>query len=213
MVAGIGGTYAVHEAEAAGPYCRNTRRRSPHSTPTKQPHAPNRRGGVAQLAAQQHALGPHDLETAKEGCSPGAHREDSSKQNDGVDVETTGAGPVSVRFQIEPESKFIERKGSADTITHRHQAAEKNGHGRVRAAQIEQPSIANQKQDEYAPDKMMDVSAAHHDPLKWPVLMNDQADQKPHPMNVIRKETDAINMRRRGRSGIVERMRKPRRVN
>jgi len=136
---------------------------------------------VSQLAAQQHALGPHDLEAAKEGCSPGAHGEDSSKQNDRVDVQTAGAGPVGVGFQIEPQGEFVQGEGSADAVTDRHQATEKNGHGRVGSTEIEQPSIAHQEQDEYAPDEVVNVAAAHHDPFKGAVLVNDQADQKPHP--------------------------------
>jgi len=50
----------------------------------------------------------------------------------------------------------------------------------VRSTEIEQPSIAHQEQDEYAPDEVMNVAAAHHDPLKRPMLVHDQADQKPH---------------------------------
>jgi hypothetical protein len=63
---------------------------------------------VRQLAAQQHAFGPHGLQAAKEGRTPCAHPKNSSKKNDRVDAETTRAGPVSIRFQIEPQREFIE---------------------------------------------------------------------------------------------------------
>ena len=81
---------------------------------------------MRQLAAQQHALGPHGLQAAKKGSPPCAHRENSSEKDDRVDTEATRTGPVGIRFQIEPQREFIEGQSGPNSIADRHEAAEKN---------------------------------------------------------------------------------------
>jgi len=50
----------------------------------------------------------------------------------------------------------------------------------MRAAQIQQPSIAHEEQDQYAPDEVMNMAPTHHDPLKGPVLMSNKTYQEPY---------------------------------
>jgi len=47
-------------------------------------------------------------------------------------------------------------------------------------SQVQQPAVAHQQQNQDAPHKVVDVEAAHGYPLKWPVIVNDQADEQPH---------------------------------
>jgi len=42
----------------------------------------------------------------------------------------------------------------------------------VGAPEIKQPAIANEEQDEDSPDEMMDVLAAHHDPIERTLSAN-----------------------------------------
>ena len=45
-------------------------------------------------------------------------------------------------------------------------------------SEVEEPAVADEEQDDDAPDKVMDVVAAHGDPLEWACLVDDGADQK-----------------------------------
>jgi hypothetical protein len=47
----------------------------------------------------------------------------------------------------------------------------------VFAAQIEKPSIADEEEDEDAPDKVVDVTSADHDPVEWADVVCDEADE------------------------------------
>ena len=85
--------------------------------------------------------------------------------------------PVGVGLQVEPKRKFVERERRAGAIADRHEPAEEDGERRVRPAQVKQPAIADQQQDENAPHQVMNMVAAHHDPMKWPHMMSDQCYQ------------------------------------
>src|SRR5215475_4528989 len=97
---------------------------SPHSTPTKQPHAPSRCVGLDQLSTRDDALGPQALQGTEEGRSPCAYGEDAAEENDGVDAETAGTGPVRVGLEVEPEGELVECERRADAVTDRHEATE-----------------------------------------------------------------------------------------
>jgi len=45
-------------------------------------------------------------------------------------------------------------------------------------SEVEQPTVANQQENEDAPNQVMDVVASHGNPLKGASLVNDGADQK-----------------------------------
>ena len=50
----------------------------------------------------------------------------------------------------------------------------------MRPAEVEQPTVADGQQDQDSPDKVMDVAAAHNDPVKWAVVVDDEADEQAH---------------------------------
>jgi len=45
-------------------------------------------------------------------------------------------------------------------------------------SEVEQPAVADQEQDDDAPDQVMDVVAAHGNPLEGAGLVDDGADQE-----------------------------------
>jgi len=47
----------------------------------------------------------------------------------------------------------------------------------MRPAQVHQPAVAHQQQNEDSPDQVVNVAAAHHHPLEGPHIVHDQADQ------------------------------------
>jgi len=49
----------------------------------------------------------------------------------------------------------------------------------VRASEIEKPSVADEEQDQDAPDQVMDVPSADHHPFEGAVLVDNEADQQP----------------------------------
>jgi len=120
------------------------------------------------------------LKSAEKWCAPCAHGQDAAKQNNGVDADASVARPVGIRFQIQPEGKLVEGQSRANPVADGHQTAEEYGQRRVRAAQIQEPSISHEKKNKDAPHKVVDVKAADHHPPKWAVVMNHQADNEPH---------------------------------
>ncbi len=118
---------------------------SPNSTRTKQPHTPDRREDDTRPGAQEMAFCPHALKAAKKRRTPSAHGENSSEKNDGVDADAALAGPVGIRFEVEPEGKLVQRKRRADAITYGHEPAEEDGKRRMRPAEVEQPPVTNEQ--------------------------------------------------------------------
>jgi len=92
-------------------------------------------------------------------------------------------------------------------------AAEEDGHVRVRASQVQQPAVSDQQQDQNAPDQVVNMHSVHDHPLEMTLMIHNSVNQDRTPAKVSKKATDAMNMRRRGRSGMVERTRYPSRVN
>ena len=54
---------------------------------------------------------------------------------------------------------------------------------------------------------MVNMHSAHHHPLHAALVMRDPVNQKPHTGKGNQERKDAMNMRCRGRSGIVARIR------
>jgi hypothetical protein len=79
------------------------------------------------LATEQRAFAPHALDRAEERGAPRSDAEDAAEENDGIDAETPGTGPVGVRFEIEPDGELVECQGRSHAITHGHEPAEKDG--------------------------------------------------------------------------------------
>jgi len=48
----------------------------------------------------------------------------------------------------------------------------------VRAAEIEQPPVAYEEQNQDSPDQVMDMPAAHHDPVEWTLAVFDERDEQ-----------------------------------
>jgi len=144
---------------------------------TKQPHEANR---GHNFTADGGALFPETFETTKEVRAPRAGSKQAAKQDDCVDADAALARPVGLRVEVEPKRKLVKGEGSADTVADGHQAAEKDGEWRVLAAQVKQPSIADDEEDEDSPDKMMDVASANHDPVEWADVVGDEADEDSH---------------------------------
>ena len=48
----------------------------------------------------------------------------------------------------------------------------------MRPAQVEQPAVTDEQKDQDSPDKVMDMAAADNDPLKWTVIVDDEADEQ-----------------------------------
>ncbi len=151
---------------------------SPHFTRTKQPHTADRRDDSAWLRTEQVALAPHAVEAAKEGRAPCAHGKDGSEEDDGIDADAALARPIGVWLEVEPEGELVECERGADAVADGHQPAEKDGERRVGSAEVEQPAVADEQQNQDSPDKVMDVAAAHDDPVERAVVMDDEADEQ-----------------------------------
>lgn len=50
----------------------------------------------------------------------------------------------------------------------------------MRSPQVEQPAISDEKQNEDAPDKVMDVMSVNHDPTKGTMIVDHELNQQPH---------------------------------
>jgi len=48
----------------------------------------------------------------------------------------------------------------------------------VRASQVQEPSVADEKQNQDSPNEMMDVLSANHDPIEWSVAVYDKINQQ-----------------------------------
>jgi len=107
------------------------------------------------------------LKAAEEGRTPGANAQQAAEEDDSIDAYTTLAGPIGVRFEVEPEGEFVEGEGSSDTVADGHQATEKDGERRMGAAQVQEPAIPDEEQNENTPDQVMNVVAADGDPFEW----------------------------------------------
>ena len=146
---------------------------------TKQPHKADRVGKAsAELLADEGAFDPHVMETAEEGRAPCGDAQQTAEEDDGVDAFATGAGPVGTGFKVKPEGEFVECEGRADAVADGHEPAEENRQFGVLLSQVEQPSVADEEQDDDAPNKVMDVVAAHGNPLEGTCLVDDGADEK-----------------------------------
>ena len=96
------------------------RRRSPSSTRTKQPHAPNSRLSMSQGTAEDGPLAPHDLQPAKERRAPCSDSQDAAEEDDSVDADAPFPGPVVIGIEIEPESELVERERRAGAVADCH---------------------------------------------------------------------------------------------
>ena len=83
-----------------------------------------------------------------------------------------------LRFSQSANSSSVKRR--ARSITDSHQPAKEDRDRRVRAAQIDQPSIAHQQQDEDAPHQVVNVRPAHHHPLEHAFVSRNPVDQDAH---------------------------------
>jgi hypothetical protein len=120
------------------------------------------------------------VQAAKEWCAPSAYCKDAAKKYHGIDTQPSLPGPVGIGFHVEPKRKFIQGKRRAHSVADRHQAAQEYGERRVRAAQVEQPAVTNQQQNQNAPHKMVNMMSTHHHPLKRPALMHDRTHKQAH---------------------------------
>jgi len=144
---------------------------------TKRPRAANRKGEAASYSSADHAaFVPYPAQAAKERRAPGAHGQQAAKENHRIDAEPP-VRPVSVRVEIQPDRKLIEGQRRAYAISDRHQPAEEDRHGRMRAPEVYQPAITHQQQNQDAPDQVMDVPAMNHDPLEVAFVVHDSMDQ------------------------------------
>ena len=126
------------------------------------------------------AFCPHALKAAKKRRTPSTHGENSSKKDDGVDADAALAGPVGIGLEVKPEGKLVQGKRRADAVAYGHESAEEDGQGRMRTAEVEQPAVADEQQNQNSPDKVMDVAAVHDDPVEWAVVVDDEADEQTH---------------------------------
>ncbi len=146
---------------------------------TKQPHKADRVGEApAEFLAYESTLGPHAMQAAEEGRAPCADGEQASEEDDGIDAFAPGTGPVGAWLEIEPEREFVESQSCAHTIADGHKPAVEDRELSMVVPEVEQPSVTDQEEDDDAPHKVMDVMAAHRDPLEWAGLVDDGADQK-----------------------------------
>jgi len=129
--------------------------------------------------AQASALFPKEFQTTEEGCAPGPDGEQAAEEDDGIDGETSGAVPVSIRLEVEPEGELVKGEGGADAIADRHEPAEEDGERRVGPAQVHQPSVADQEKYEDSPDEVVNVHAMHHNPLEVSLMVDDPVDENP----------------------------------
>jgi len=51
----------------------------------------------------------------------------------------------------------------------------------MRTPQVEQPSVADQQQNQDAPNQVVNVMPAHHHPLERTAVVHNHAHQQPHP--------------------------------
>ena len=119
------------------------------------------------------------FKTAEEGRAPGTDGEQAAEEDDCVDGEASGAVPVCIRFEVEPEGELVEGEGGSDAIADRHEAAEEDGDWRVGPAEVHQPSVAYQQKDEDSPDEVVNVHAMHNDPLEMSLMVDDPVDENP----------------------------------
>jgi len=156
------------------------RRRSPSFTGTKQPRAPNSRLSWRQRTPEYGPLAPHRLQAAEERRTPRSYGQYAAEQNHGVDADAPIPRPVIVGIQIQPESKFVQGQRCTSSIAHRHQSAEENRKRGMAPPKIEQPSVANQQQNQDAPYQVMNVMSPDHHPSKRPMVVDDEAHDQPH---------------------------------
>ena len=105
-------------------------------------------------------------------CAPGACAQKSTEEDDGIDAGASLGSPVDI-FQVEPEGEFIEGEGGADSIEDRHKAAEKNGRVVAARADLGEPSIADEKENEDAEDEVVDVAPSVVDEVEGRDVMED----------------------------------------
>jgi len=117
------------------------------------------------------------MQPSEEGRAPGAYRQQSAEEDDGIDVETPSARPVRIRLQVQPDRELVQRERRSHPEADRHQPAEEDGKRRVGAPQVEQPAIAHQQQNQDPPDEVMNVVAMHHHPLEASLMMDDPVDE------------------------------------
>jgi len=96
-------------------------------------------------------------------------------------------GPVCVRLKVKPQRKFVESKRSTHAIADGHETAEEDGERRVRSAEFQQISVADKQQDKNAPNQVMNVVAAHGDPIERADPCPNRHHQQPHPAEGNRK--------------------------
>ena len=135
--------------------------------------------GPGQFLAKERALAPHAAQAAEERRAPGAHGQQAAEEDDGVDAEPP-VRPVSIRLQVQPQRKLVQRERRAHAVAHRHQPAEEDRERRVRPSQVQQPAVADQQQDQNAPDQVMNVPSVDHHPLKMSLMVHDPVDQNAH---------------------------------
>ena len=118
------------------------------------------------------------MQPSEERRAPGAHRQQSAEEDDGIDVETPSARPVRIRLQVQPERELVQRERRAHPEADRHQPAEEDGKRCVEAPQVQQPAIAHQQQNQNSPDQVMNVVAMHHHPLEVSLMLHDSVDEE-----------------------------------
>jgi len=117
------------------------------------------------------------VEAAEKRRAPEADGQQTAEDDDGIDADASGAGPIGIRLQVQPQRKLVQCERGAHTVAYGHEAAEKNGKLGVIPPQVKQPSVTDQQQNENAPHQVMNVEAVHRDPLERAMLMHDQPNQ------------------------------------
>src|SRR5438477_519418 len=110
-----------------------------------------------------------------EGPSPDPDREEPGEDDHRVDALSALPVPVDV-LHVEPQGKLIESEGGADAKGDRGQARDP---GRS-DADLEQPDVADNQQQEDSPHQVVDVQAAAGDVVKRPDAGADQMRDASH---------------------------------
>lgn len=86
-------------------------------------------------------------------------------------------GPVDVA-EVEPEREFVEGESGTDSVKNGEQAADENVFRSGAAAGFGEPCVTDAEQYQDAPDEVVDVLAAQHDPSEGADVVGDAGDQQ-----------------------------------
>ncbi len=108
--------------------------------------------------------------------SPGAGGQERSEEDDGVDTRASLGGPIHVA-EIQPESKFVEGEGCAHAVEDGHEAAEKDGRIFLAGADVGEPTVANEEENDNSENQMVNMAATWlDDEMERRDVMKDGVD-------------------------------------